>query len=65
MVIGIVGVMLLNSCVEEKDMTPDCGKWEVEINNPEATVNIENGLLIIDIPIQNLLGLFIMDQGII
>ncbi|HCX22061.1 MAG: hypothetical protein CMB80_19400 [Flammeovirgaceae bacterium] len=50
MVIGIVGVMLLNSCVEEKDMTPDCGKWEVEINNPEATVNIENGLLIIDIP---------------
>ena len=49
-VFGIAVVILLNSCVEEKDMTPDCGKWEVEINNPEATVVIEDGILVIDVP---------------
>lgn len=47
---AIAGLLLLSACVKEQDLTPECGKWQVEINNPEATVTIENGLLIVDIP---------------
>lgn len=42
--------LLLSGCVEEADQTPACGKWVVEMNNPEATVKVENGKLIVDIP---------------
>lgn len=42
--------ILFFGCVTEDDRTPPCGKWEVQINNPEATVKIENGKLIVDIP---------------
>jgi len=37
------------SCVDEDAPEVNCGKWEVEINNPEATVKVENGVLIVDI----------------
>lgn len=40
----------LTACVEEDNLVPDCSKWQVEINNPEATVVVQNGRLIIDIP---------------
>lgn len=43
-------IATLSSCVKEDERTPACGKWEVEINNPEATVKVENGRLIVDIP---------------
>lgn len=42
--------LLLVSCVEENDYTPNCVKWEVQINHPEATAIIDNGRLIVDIP---------------
>lgn len=41
--------LICASCVEEENITTSCGKWEVEINNPEATVRVEHGKLIIDI----------------
>ena len=44
------GIILLGACVKEDDRTPACGKWEVEINNPEASVKVANGRLIVDIP---------------
>lgn len=37
------------SCVDEDAPGTDCVKWEVEINNPDATVTVENGFLIVDI----------------
>ena len=40
---------ILVGCVKENNPVEDCGKWEVEINNPEATVKIEDGKLIVDI----------------
>ncbi len=43
-------LLTLQSCVDEKDISVDCQKWQVEINNPEATVTIDNGYLIVDIP---------------
>lgn len=48
--IGALLLALLCGCVEEADRTPDCARWEVEINNPEAAVKVEDGRLIIDIP---------------
>lgn len=41
--------LLCASCVKEENVVASCGKWQVEINNPEATVKVENGKLIIDI----------------
>ena len=46
----IATMVLLSACVKEQDLTPVCAKWQVEINNPEATVTIDNGYLIVDIP---------------
>lgn len=43
--------LFVSSCAGESDKTEACPKlWEVQINNPEAIVKIEDGLLIIDIP---------------
>lgn len=42
--------ILLCGCVKEDVRTPDCSKWQVEINNPEATVTIADGYLMVDIP---------------
>ncbi|MDN4164547.1 hypothetical protein QWY31_03485 [Cytophagales bacterium LB-30] len=49
-VLALFLVLLLFGCVVEDDRTPPCTKWEVQINNPEASVKIENGKLIVDIP---------------
>ncbi|WP_421871997.1 hypothetical protein [Marinoscillum sp.] len=46
----IAALITLSSCVKEDDRTPDCTKWEVEVNNPEATVKVKDGRLIVDIP---------------
>nr|WKN38810.1 hypothetical protein K4G66_08850 [Tunicatimonas sp. TK19036] len=43
-------LITLYSCKDEDDTSASCGKWEVEINNPDATVSIENGSLIVNIP---------------
>ena len=40
----------LAGCVIEDNPTPECGKWELILNNPEATVVVENGQLVVDIP---------------
>ncbi len=48
--IVVLAICCLCGCVKEKDMTPACRKWTVEINNPEATVVVENGRLVVDIP---------------
>ncbi|MEZ4945599.1 MAG: hypothetical protein R2804_08735 [Cyclobacteriaceae bacterium] len=47
--IFILFLSTLFSCVEEDVPGINCGKWEVEINNPDATVTVENGFLIVDI----------------
>ncbi len=49
-VCAIAAMLLFSACVKEQDLTPVCAKWQVEINNPEATVSFENGYLIIEIP---------------
>ena len=38
----------VTSCAEEGTEI-SCGKWNVEINNPDATARVENGKLIVDI----------------
>ena len=43
-----LGGLSLISCTED-DTSASCGKWEVEINNPDATARVEGGKLIIDI----------------
>jgi hypothetical protein len=45
----VLSAIILTSCGSESDADPSCAKWEVEINNPEATVKVENGKLIVDI----------------
>lgn len=47
--IFILLLSTLFSCVDEDAPGSKCGKWEVEINNSDATVTVENGLLIVDI----------------
>ncbi|MEP2668618.1 MAG: hypothetical protein ABJH04_06480 [Cyclobacteriaceae bacterium] len=47
--IFILFLSITFSCVDEDAPEVNCGKWEVEINNPEATVKVENGFLIVDI----------------
>jgi len=46
-VILFIGTFI--SCVVEDTPSLNCGKWDVEINNPDATVTVENGVLIVDI----------------
>ena len=41
--------IVLSSCTEE-DSSASCGEWEIETNNPEATVWVEDGWLKVDIP---------------
>lgn len=49
-IFGLIAMLslILSGCVEEK--APGCGLWKLEINNPEASVKVENGRLIVDIP---------------
>jgi hypothetical protein len=41
--------VVLSACVKEKEQNPECGKWQVEINNPDAKVKVEGDKLIVDI----------------
>lgn len=42
-------ICLTVSCSEDESDDSTCKKWELEINNPEATVVIQGGKLIVDI----------------
>ena len=55
-IFGLIAMLslILSGCVEEK--APGCGLWKLEINNPEASVKVENGRLIVLYPYLNVVG---------
>ena len=42
-------LLMLCNCFQEENPVENCQKWTLEINNPEATVGITEGRLVIDI----------------